>query len=380
MTLLVLNEEQTMLRESAQGFLQEKAPVQQLRELRDSRDETGFSTALWQEMADMGFIATLIPEAYGGAEFGHVGMGQIIQQSGRTLSASPLFSTGVLGVSALVLAGSDEQKQALLPAIAEGKLLTALAVDEARRHAPTRVKTRAEKSGDGFTVNGEKVYVVDGHVADKLIVSVRTSGEENDRDGITLLLIDRTAPGVEVERVIAVDSRNYAVVRFKDVKVGTDAVLGAVDGGAEPLEQVLDIGNAHLAAELLGISEEVFERTLQYLKERKQFGVIIGTFQALQHRAADLWSEIEVLKSCVLRALKALDENSDRRASLVSLAKVKAAQTSQLATNEGVQLHGGIGMTDEFDIGFFLKRARPVAQLFGDDHYHTDRYARLRGY
>lgn len=380
MAFLVLNDEQKMLKESAQGFLQEKAPVKQLRELRDSRDETGFSRQLWQEMVEMGFAGTLIPEAFGGAEFGHVGMGQISEQTGRTLSASPLFATGILGVSALTLAGNEQQQQEILPAIAEGRLLTALAVDEAMRHEPNRVETHAEKNGNGFVVNGRKAYVVDGHVADKLIVSVRTSGDATDKQGITLLLIDRTAPGVEVERTIMVDSRNSAIVRFNNVQVSSNAVLGTVDGGYPTLERLLDIGNVHLAAELLGISQEVFERTLQYLKERKQFGVTIGSFQALQHRAAHLWSEIEVLKSVVLRALQLLDEGSEKIPVLASLAKAKACQTAELATNEGVQMHGGIGMTDEFDIGFFLKRARPIQQLFGDDRFHGSRYASLHGY
>jgi alkylation response protein AidB-like acyl-CoA dehydrogenase len=380
MALLVLTEEQQMLKDAARGFLQERGPIKQLRQLRDNRDETGFSRDLWQGMVEMGFVGTLIPESFGGSDFGHVGMGQIFEESGRTLTASPLFATGVLGVSALKLAGSEQQKQDLLPAIAEGTLLVALAVDETRRHAPNRLETRAEQSGEGFVVNGTKTYVIDGHVAQKLIVSVRTSGEARDEQGITLLLIDRNAPGVEVERTIMVDSRNAAVVRFNNVKVGREAVLGEVGGGYQTLERLLAIGNAQLAAELLGISQEVFDRTLQYLKERKQFGVLIGSFQALQHRAAHLWSEIELVKSVVLRALQALDEGADEAAALVSVAKAKASEVAELATNEGIQMHGGIGMTDEFDIGLFIKRARPVQQLFGDYRYHADRYAALRGY
>ena len=380
MALLVLNDEQRMLKDSARDFLQERGPIKQLRQLRDSRDETGFSRELWRGMVEMGFVGTLIPEQFGGTDFGHVGMGQIFEEAGRTLTASPLFATAVLGVTALRLTGSEQQQQALLPAIAEGSLLMALAVDEKRRHAPSYVQTRAEKTADGFVVNGQKTYVIDGHVADKLIVSVRTSGEVNDENGITLLLIDRTAPGVEVERTIMVDSRNAAVVRFKDVRVGADAVLGEVDKGYATLSRVLDVGNAHLAAELLGIAQEVFARTLQYLKERKQFGVLIGTFQGLQHRAAHLWSEIELVKSVVLRALQALDENAEDASALISVAKAKACEVAELATNEGIQMHGGIGMTDEFDIGLFLKRARPVQVLFGDYSYHAGRYASMRGY
>lgn len=380
MTALVLTEEQQMLKDAARGFLLEHGPIRQLRELRDSRDETGFSRALWASMVEMGFAGTLVPEAYGGTAFGHVGMGQILEQAGRNLTASPLFATGVLGVSALTLAGNAEQQQALLPAIAEGRLLTALAIDETARHAPTQVRTRAEPSGDGYVVNGRKQYVVDGHVADQLIVSARTAGEPGEAQGITLLLIDRQTPGVTVERTIMVDSRNAANVRFENVQVPRSAVLGEVDQGHALLAQLLDIGNVHLAAELLGIAQEAFERTIQYLKERKQFGVTIGSFQALQHRAAYLWSEIELVKSVVLRALQALDKNAADTGQLASLAKAKACEVAELATNEAVQMHGGIGMTDEFDIGLFLKRARPVQQLFGDYSYHADRYAQLRGY
>jgi len=380
MALLVLTEEQLMLKDSAKEFLRENGSVKELRRLRDERDPKGFSPDLWQSMVELGFTGTLIPEEFGGVGFGHVGMGQIMEESGRNLTASPLFATSVLGVSALLVAGSAQQKKELLPKAAEGSLLFALVIDEAVRHAPSNVGVRGEKKGDAFVVNGKKTFVADGHVADKLIVSVRTSGQRNDKNGITLLLVDRTAKGVEVERTVMVDSRNSAVVNFNNVQVPASAVLGEVDKGYGALQRVLDIGNAHLAAELLGIAQEVFDRTAQYLKERKQFGVYIGSFQALQHRAAHLWSAIEVVKSAVLKALEALDENAADASLLVSVAKAKACETAELATNEGVQMHGGIGMTDEFDIGFFLKRARPAQLLFGDQRYHINRFAELKGY
>ena len=380
MAILVLTEEQTMLKDSAKEFLQERGSIKELRRLRDEPEPKGFSPALWQNMVELGFAGTLIPEAFGGVGFGHVGMGQIMEECGRNLTASPLFATSVLGASALVLAGSEQQKKELLPKAADGTLLFALAVDEAVRHAPANVSVRAAKQGNGFVVNGKKTFVVDGHVADKLIVSVRTAGERNDQSGITLLLVDRTAKGVEVERTVMVDSRNSAIVRFINVQVPVTAVLGEVDKGYAVLERVLDIGNAHLAAELLGIAQEVFDRTVQYLKERKQFGVYIGSFQALQHRAAQLWSAIELVKSTVLKALQTLDENAADASLLASIAKAKACETAELATNEAVQMHGGIGMTDEFDIGFFLKRARSAQQLFGDYRYHAYRFAQLSGY
>jgi acyl-CoA dehydrogenase len=380
MAALVLNEEQQMLRDAAQGFLSENAPISQLRKLRDERDETGFSADLWKGMVEMGFAGTLVDEDFGGSAFGNVGMGQVFEHAGRNLSASPLLSTGVLGVSALQIAGSKAQKQELLPAIAEGRLLTALAVDETPRHAPSRVATTARRQGDKFVIDGQKSFVIDGHVADKLIVSVRTSGEQDDREGISLLLIDRDTAGVSVERTIMVDSRNAAIVRFDNAQVSAEALLGDIDQGFTTLEKVLDIANAQLAAELLGISLQSFEVTVKYLQERKQFGVTLGSFQALQHRCAHLFSELELVKSVVIKALVALDEQDPEAPVLVSLAKAKSSEVAELATNEAVQLHGGMGMTDEFDVGLFMKRARPVQALFGDYRFHADRFAQLRGY
>tara|TARA_R110001592_G_scaffold89644_3_gene263492 strand:- start:292 stop:1434 length:1143 start_codon:yes stop_codon:yes gene_type:complete len=380
MAALVLNEEQQMLRDAAQGFLSEKAPISQLRSLRDSRDETGFSRDLWKGMVEMGFVGTLIAEDFGGSAFGNVGMGQVFEYVGRNLSASPLLATAVLGVSVLQLAGSKVQKQTLLPAIAEGRLLTALAVDEKLRHAPACVATTARRHDDHWVIDGQKSFVIDGHVADKLIVSVRTSGEQSDREGISLMLVDRDTAGVSVERTIMVDSRNAAIVRFDNVQVSADALLGELDQGLVVLDKVLDIANAQLSAELLGISLQAFEVTVKYLQERKQFGVILGSFQGLQHRCAHLFSELELAKSVVLKALVALDEQDAEASVLVSLAKAKSCEVAELATNEAVQLHGGMGMTDEFDVGLFMKRARPVQALFGDYRYHADRFASLRGY
>lgn len=377
---LVLNEEQQMLKESARGFLQETAPVEALRRLRDERDPTGYSKALWQQMAEMGWSGILVAEAYGGLEFGHVGMGQVMEENGRTLTASPLFSTAILGVSLISLAASDEQKTALLPAIVEGRLVTALALESGSRHRPAHTGVQASRAGEGYGLSGEKQFVIDGHVADKLIVSARTSGAEGDEAGISLFLVDAGTDGLEVERVIMADSINSAFVRFKDVEVSAQDCLGPVDDGYGLLQRVVDIGNVHLAAELLGIAQEVFERTVQYMKERRQYGALIGSYQGLQHRAAHLFSEIELAKSVVIKALQALDEGSDNLPLLVSLAKAKVGEVATLATNEAVQLHGGIGMTDELEIGFFMKRARVAEQVFGDQRFHQGRFAALQGY
>ena len=377
---LVLNEEQQMLKESAQGFLAEFAPIAELRKQRDAGSQTGYADNLWGQMTDMGWAAILVPEAYGGLEFGHVGMGQIVEQTGRTLTASPLFATAVLGVTAINAAGSEAQKTELLGAIAGGEITTALAVDEKIHHAPTQISMTAVKQGAGYVLNGAKRFVADGSTADKLIVAARTSGEAGDIQGISLFVVDRTAAGVEVERVEMTDTRNYANINFSNVEVAEAALLGEEGKGFKALSATLDVGNIYLSAELLGMAQQSFDVTLQYLKERKQFGVLIGSFQALQHRAADWWSQVELCKSVVLKSLQAMDEGDKRAPILASVAKAKLCEVAELSTNEAIQMHAGIGMTDEYDIGFFIKRSRPAQMMFGDNSYHTDRFALLSGY
>ena len=377
---MVINEEQQMLKESAQGFLAEYAPLAEVRRQRDAGSEKGYADNLWTQMVDMGWAAILVPEAYGGLAFGHVGMGQIVEQSGRTLSASPLFATAILGVTAINHCASEGQKTELLGAIAAGQITTALAVDENIHHAPTQISTTATASGQGYLLNGNKRFVVDGSTADRLIVAARTAGDAGDSEGVSLFIVDPAIAGVEVQRTEMVDCRNYATISFNNVVVPESALLGEEGSGFAALSATLDVGNAFLAAELLGIAQETFDTTLRYLKERKQFGVLIGSFQALQHRAAHWWSEIELCKSVVLKALQALDKGDTKSPLLVSIAKAKLCEVSELATNEAIQMHGGIGMTDEYDIGFFIKRARPAAMLFGGYSYHGDRFALLSGY
>lgn len=374
---LVLTEDQLMFRDAAKRFAAERAPVAQLRKLRDDNDPVGFSRELWKEMADMGWAGVLVPEEHGGVGFGFVGAGLIATEIGRNLSVTPLLSSSVLAVTALVRGGSQAQKETLLPAIASGELLIALATDESARHSPHHIATRV--SGK-YKLSGRKLHVLDGHVADRLIVSARTSGDNEARDGITLFLVSAKAAGVSITRSSMVDSHNSATVELRDVAVTDADIIGTLGHGADVLDAALDAGRAVLAAELLGIAEESFEQTLVYLRERDQFGVKIGTFQALQHRAAHLFCEIELVRSVVLRSLQALDDREANAASLVCLAKAKASDVARIATNEAVQMHGGIGMTDEFDIGFFMKRARAAAETFGDQYYHTDRFAQLAGY
>ena len=376
---LVLNEEQQLLKESAEGFLTEKAPVSQLRKLRDDADETGFSKELWAEMSEMGFAGLLVDEDQGGTGFGYVGAGIVAEAMGKTLSASPFMASCVVAASVIKAAGSDAQKEALLPAIAAGEIIVTLAVDETSRHAPEGTSLKAEKSGDGYKLSGMKTFVPEGHVADKIIVLARTSGETGDTEGLSLFLVDRSASGLIVDRTVAVDSRNWAKLTFEGVAVGADALLGREDKAFGALDGALDGARIVVAAELLGIAQHCFDETVEYLKERKQFGVPIGSFQALQHRAAQLYSEIEITRSAVLKALQAADSGGNV-SWFASLAKAKASKTAELATNEAIQMHGGIGMTDEFDMGFYIKRARVLQHLYGDFNYHADRFARCSGY
>ena len=373
---LVLNEEQQLLRDSAKTFLQECSPVEGLRKLRDSGEE--WSSVLWADMAEMGWTGIVIPEQYDGLEFGYVGAGMLFEECGRTLASSPLLSSALVCSSLVAALGNEGQKQALLPAIASGELILTLALDESARFDPSATSMTAVADGQGFVLNGSKVHVIDGMIAHKLLVVARTDGVAGDEDGLSVFLVE--SEGMDISATRNADNHLVANINFDSVHVGSDALLGEAGKCWAQLEKALDIGAVCSSAELLGIAQESFERTVQYLKERKQFGVLVGSFQALQHRAASLFCELDLSRSVVLKALQAIDADSEDRSLLASVAKVKCGKTAKLAVNEAVQMHGGIGMTDEFEIGFFMKRSASARQEYGDDYYHTDRFARLRGY
>ncbi|MBU25777.1 MAG: acyl-CoA dehydrogenase [Gammaproteobacteria bacterium] len=379
---MILNEEQTMLKDTAKEFCVANAPISQLRRLRDEEDVLGFDDETWKSMVELGWASIPWDEAHGGLAFGYKGLGVVTEECGRTLVASPLFSSVWVCGSIINLGGREDLKSELLPQVAGGDLKLALALEESHRHAPYGVNTVAEPHADGYLVSGKKTFVLDGHIADKLLVVARTSGSGSEREGLTLLLVDCEAEGLSVTRTIMADSRNAAIVRLENVKVSARGVIGEEGKGAEILDPALDIARIGLAAEMLGGAQECFERTIAYLKERKQFGVAIGSFQALKHRAAHMFCEIELAKSCVLEALTALDERREvaEVAKLASLAKAKVGETYSLVSREGIQMHGGIGMTDEFEIGFFIKRAAVAEQTFGDVNFHRDRYGILEGY
>jgi len=377
---LVLNEEQVMLKDSAAGFLAEKATVAHQRELRDSDVTRGFSDELWREMAQMGWAGIAIAEEFGGLGYGYTGLGLVLEQVGRNLSASPLQSTVLVAATLIAELGSAEQKEQLLPAIAGGEKLVSLALQEGPHHAPQQTAMTAVLEGDNYVLNGSKVLVLDATVADTFIVIARTSGAAGERDGLSALLVDADAVGVTIAGRSMVDFRNVGALTLENVEVPATRLLGAADEAWTGLNRALDIANIGLASELLGLSVEAFERTVAYLKERKQFGRVIGTFQGLQHRAAELFAELELARSIVLQALQSIDNGEEQLSLVASAAKAKLCEVAQRATNEAIQMHGGIGMTDEHEIGFFIKRARVAQHTFGDYNYHLDRFARLSGF
>jgi len=373
---LILNEEQTMLQESAREFLQKKAPVSHLRSLRDQGSKNGYSEEIWQEMASMGWPAMIIPEGYAGLGFGYTGMGVVLQETGRTLTPSPLFSSGLVAASAFLLFGTAEQKALYLPAIASGEMRFSLAWDETSRYQPWHIHCKAESGAQGVQLNGSKRAVIDGMGASHFLVAAKLADDED----VSLFVVAAAATGLTRTSSQALDTYVLAELNLQNVAIDAAAHLGGKSFPAESLDRLLDIARIGQCAELMGVASEAFERTNVYLRERKQFGVPIGSFQALQHRAALLYSELELCKSLVLSALQDLDAGKTDLAETASLCKSKLSETAMLATAEGIQMHGGIGMTDEFEIGFFYKRARILETLLGDRYYHLDRFAQQRGY
>ena len=373
---LYLDDDQTVLQDTIRDFVAEHAPVSHMRALRDADDTTGFSRDLWKQFAEMGFTGILIGEDQGGLGLGHVEAGVVLEEIGRNLSPSPFLSTAVAAVEALKGTGQAER---WFPSIIAGETVAALAIDEGAKHRDTVAMT-AERSGNGFKLTGAKRFVTHGHTADLIIVAARTGGSADDTDGITLFAVPKDAAGLTANAERLADSSLAARLEFEGVEVDADAVIGEVDAGRSPLDRLLRAGRTGASAELLGVGGGAMDMTIGYMKERKQFGTLIGSFQALQHRAAHLYSEMEVARAAVLKAQQLLDQGSDRADEAVSVAKAMTALATTLSVQEGVQMHGGIGMTDEYDIGFYMKRARVLAEMFGDANFHADRLAIAAGY
>ena len=372
--MAVLTEEQSMLKEQAQTWVREQAPVSKFREMRDSGVESRFDPATWRAIAELGWCGILIPEEYGGSGMDYATFGVVLEEIGRGLTASPLFASCLVGASALLLGGNEDQKRTWLPRIAAGEAIVTLAVDEGPHHNPAGIALAATKDGEGYKLNGEKTFLMEGYAADAFIVAARTAGSLGDEAGISLFIVPGDAAGITRRRLNTVDSRGFADVTFDNVVVGPDAILGKADQGFGILDATLDRARAGLSAEMLGTGAEAFDRTLEYLKTRVQFGQVIGSFQALGHRAATHFMNMELARSCVEGALAAIDDGAEDVPVLASLAKCQIGDFLHDMTNDMIQMHGGIGMTDEFDAGFFLKRARVAEAAFGNQSFHRKRY------
>ena len=377
---LILSEEQQFLKDTAQSFARDKTPAAHFRKLRDSDNAKCWDDSIWEEMVQLGWSGILVPEDFGGSDFGIAGISVIMQELGKTLTPSPLLATAVLGVSIIKFMGSEEQKNTYLTKIVSGETTTALAIDEGSHHNPFDIETAAKLEGESWILNGKKVFVIDGASADTLLIVARTSGKSGESNGLSVFIADKSSAGLEIAKISTADCRNYANITMSNLTLDQNALLGELDVAGEVVEKVLDLGRIVMASEMLGNTEEAFEITISYLKERKQFGVLIGSFQALQHRAAKMFCEIELTKSAVMAAMHAADENSNELERLSSLAKFQAGETLHLVSNEAIQMHGGIGVTDEYDIGFYLKRARVAEQIFGTSEYHQARYANISGF
>ena len=373
-------EEQMMLREMAHNWAQREAPVSALRAVRDSAEENAYDVNAFNTIVKMGWTGILIPELYGGTDVGHACMGVVLEELGRTLVAAPLIGSAVGGACALRFAGTDEQKSQWLPRIVEGRSIAALAIDESPRYAPENIALSATPKGGGYVVSGTKRLVHEGLSADILIVASRTSGAIGDPSKVTLFLIPANAPGITHHRRVLIDSRGYADIVFNQVEVSHDSLLGERDNGRGLLDKVVDRVTAAVAAEQLGLAIQAFETTLDYLKVREQFGQTIGSFQALQHRAAKMFTDIQLARPTLDEALYALDQASPEATALVSLAKATTSDLTNHISREMIQMHGGIGMTDAHNAGFYLKRARVLEAAFGSSAYHRERFGQLNGF
>lgn len=374
------DEDQAMLADTAASFMAEEGAIaKQLRHWRDRDCKDGFGHGLWKQMAEMGFTGMLVAEDDGGLGMGHVEAGIVLEHIGRNLTPSPFLSSSVLAATALKH-GSDDLRGRYLPGLIEGQSVFAVAIDETAKHRPQRITTRAEKSGNGFRLNGSKSFVIHGASSDMLVVAARTSGADDDEDGVTLFAVPKDASGMSHDKVRLVDSSMATHTRFDGVELDGDAVIGEVDGGREILDAMLMAGRVGAAAEGVGVASGAMDMTVDYLKQRKQFGKLIGEFQALQHRAAHLYSEVEIARAATIKAQQLLDGGSERADLMASVAKAKVAKAAGLAVREGVQMHGGIGMTDEYDIGLYMKRDRALQEFLGDAYFHASRVAELSGY
>ncbi len=372
-----LSQDQKLLVDTAAAFARKESPVTRLRAMR--QDAVGYSKAMWKQMGELGWLGILLPESLGGFGGTFVDAALVLEKLGTTLVPEPYIASVVLAGSAILGAGSAAQHKRWLEPLMAGDATLALAYAEREgRFDPLRIATRAQKTGNVYRLRGEKVFVLNGHAADSIVVSARTSGESVDRGGVSAFVVDAGARGLTTRPIKTMDGHHAAILTFEDVEVEVDRLLGGEGKAAPALEKALDLGAAAACAEGVGIMQTVLAMTRDYLCTREQFGVKIGTFQALQHRCVDMFIETELARSASMMAsIKADDPDETERKSAISAAKVQLAVSGRFVTQQSIQLHGGIGVTDEHDVGLYFKRMHVLSTLFGDEEHHLARFASL---
>jgi alkylation response protein AidB-like acyl-CoA dehydrogenase len=377
---LLLNEEQSLLKDSAKAFVDENSNLASIRSRRSEPNNPGIDQEKWQKVVDLGWTAIPFSEEYGGLGLGYAELGVVLEEIGRGLVDVPLFSNIVLAGGVLDLAGSDEQKKRFLPDLIAGTNFISLAYQEGARHTPNLVATKLTEGSKGLTLNGKKQLVLDGGSANHLIVVCRSSGEKTEREGLSIVVVDAKTEGVTIKNNLLLDGSRSANIEFHDVVISGKDLIGHQGEGADTLDKLYAQASVALSAEMLGGAQTAFEMTLEYLKVREQFGAKIGSFQGLKHRASRWFCEIELSKSIVLKALRAIDIDDPKKDKIAHACKARLSSSFHLSGIEGVQMHGGIGVTDEHDIGLYMKRARVTELLLGDEAFHREKFAALSGY
>jgi alkylation response protein AidB-like acyl-CoA dehydrogenase len=369
------SEEQEMLRRSAREFLEKECPITYTRQMMD--DERGYGDAQWKQMGDLGWTGLIFGEEYGGAGLNMVDMVVVLEEMGRVVTPGPFFPSVILGGLAIDLGGSAEQKKKYLPGIAAGTQRATLAqVEESGRWDAEGIALPAKKDGSGYSLSGTKLFVHDAHNADVLVVPVRTSGK--GVDGVTLLLVDAKAKGLSIRVLKTMDqTRKLCEVQFDKVTVGGDAVLGAVNQGWTLLDRLIDRAKVALCAEMCGGAQKVLEMSVDYAKVREQFGKPIGSFQAIQHKCANMMVQVESAKSATYYAAWAVANDVAEAHLAACMAKAYCSDAYRMVSAEGIQIHGGIGFTWEHDMHLFFKRAKGSEVTFGDATWNRELVAQV---
>ena len=371
-----LSADQKLLLETAANFVKRESPVARLRKLRD--DAVGWEKPTWKAMAELGWLAIAFSEDAGGLGGSFVDAAIVLEQLGTTLVPEPFVPT-LVAATAIARRGDAAQRERwLAPALAGDTSLALAWSEEGGRFRASHVATRGEKNGDGWVLRGAKSFVENGHAADALVVSARTAGAEGDREGISLFVVAADAPSLTRRAFRTIDGHHAANVSLDGVTLGADALLGEAGSAATTLDEAVDVGAAAACAESVGLMRAVLAMTCDYLRTREQFGVKIGSFQALQHRAVDMFVETELSRSVSMMAsIKVASNDATERAAAISAAKAQIAESGRFVTQQAIQLHGGIGVTDEHDVGLYFKRMHALITAFGDQEHHVARFASL---